>query len=206
MRRRDYLASLALVGGLGGCLGSGPASTPSPVPVRSTPTATRTETPTPDPTPTATATPSIGQIDEPVLKAAIIDAIAAARGASITHEGSLSDSLSEMASYHSDRMARERTVAQEIDGESTSDRYEEYDLDCRFRDNEGTYLYHYEDYEIVGSVSTRGVTPDQAAERLVDGWLENSETAETLLLENASHLGIGVTIVTGRAYVTIVYC
>lgn len=216
MHRRTYLLSLLAVGVTAGCTSRPPSSTPTRAPsdpgAGSTPTGTPTprptESPTSDPTTSPTATPeaSLGAIDEPRLEAAVLAAVREARETSVVHEGSLAEKLDAMAASHSDQMARARTVAHVIDGETIDDRYEAHDLSCRFRDDEGDSLLRHEDLEVVGAVSTRGVTAEEAADELVGRWLQDEETGTTLLLLNADHIGIGVTIVTGRAYVTIVYC
>lgn len=207
MRRRQYLMSLAAVGFTSGCLGGGGANEPTTVPENAG-GGTPTPSPTATATPTATQTPeaSLAPIDEPSLKTAILEAIFEARGSTLRTEGTLARRLDEMAVYHSDRMAESRTVVQEIDSESTADRFEMFGINCRFRDDDGKYMYQYEDYEIVGSTSTRGVTVEEAANGLVGKWLEDPEASETLLLKNAETIGLGVTIVTGRAFVTLVYC
>jgi len=220
MRRRAYLASLAVAGLVSGCLGGGAASSsptpgpngnnanakqPTPTPTAEpTPTATPTATATPSPTPTATA--SLGEIDEPALGSAILQAVDDARGSSLTHQGSLVAKLDAMAKHHSDEMAAKRTVAYVIDGESTSDRYANYDLNCRFKDNAGDSLLRTDQLEVIGATSTRGVTVQGAAEALVQAWLDDPDSKQRLLRKYATHVGIGVTIVTGKAYVALDYC
>lgn len=210
MRRREYVLSMLAVSSIGGCLGLGQSGTPTPDAGQQSGGAGGGSTPSPTQTATNTATPTpeaaLDPIDEPAMRTAIHDAVVAARGSSVSMTGTLSRRLQEMATYHSDRMAEERTVAHEIGGEDTEDRFEQFEINCRFRDNDGTYMYQMVDYEVVGSVSTRGVTVEEAAETLVAQWLEDPDSKETLLLENAETVGIGVTIVIGEAYVTLVYC
>lgn len=214
MQRRAYLSAVSALALLGGCVGGGPGDSPgagggsnqTPTPASSTPTPSpASATPTPTPTASPTATPSLAPIDEPRLAEAVLEAVFEARGSALAHQGSPADTLDEMASYHSERMARERTVAQVIDGETTDDRYEQFDLWCRFPDDVGR-LYKHSELELVGAVSTRGVSAEEAADQLVQGWLDDPDSKETLMIENADTVGIGVTIVTGRAYVTMVYC
>lgn len=212
MRRREYLLSLTAVGSLSGCLGDGStaAKTSTIIEVEdSTPTESPTPSPTPSPTasPTATptATPSLASIDEEPLGEAILDQVFEARGSTINHQGTLVADLDAMAKYHSDQMAQAREVAHVIDGETPDDRYQEFDLWCRFPNDVGR-LYKHRELELVGVVSTRGVTVEDVAKRLARKWLDDPESKETLMIENADHVGIGVTIVPGWAYVTMVYC
>lgn len=202
MRRREYLASLAAVGLTGGCLGMGPGSTQTPVP-DDDPSGSE---PTPTATPTPTPTPSLAAIDESTLEGAVLDAVVAARGSSLTHQGSLVKKMDEMASYHSDRMATERTVSHVIDGETVEDRFQEFGIHCRIKSEGGGHLIQIDKQELVGSVSTRGVTVEGAAQTLVQGWLDDPDAKGKLQLKNAEYVGIGATIVTGRAYVTVLYC
>lgn len=211
MRRRQYLLSLAVAGFSSGCIATEPAE-PESVTVdqaAGTPTMTDTPEPTPSPSPTPTrtptATPALASIDEEGLGETILDHVFEARGSNLTHQGTLADDLDEMADYHSDRMAQARTVAHVIDDETPTDRYEKFDLWCRFPDDVGR-LYEHDELEVVGAVSTRGVTVEEAARRVVRKWLDDSESNETVMIENADYVGIGVTIVPGRAYVTMVYC
>ena len=124
----------------------------------------------------------------------------------MTSDGALAEKLREVAKYHSERMAETRTVAHVIEGETTADRFDRFDLGCSFQDDGGKYLLPPEDLEIVGSVVTRGITVEEAADRLVQGWNDDPDAAETLRQKNADYIGVGATIVTGRAFVTIVFC
>lgn len=210
MRRREYVLSMLAASALSGCLGQGQSGTPTANLDQgsgsgsggSAPSPTQTATSTPTPTPEASLDPS----DEPAFRSAVYDEVLEARGSSVSNTGTVAGKLEEMATYHSEQMAEARTVAHEIDGEGTEERYEEFDVHCRFRDNDGEYLYQMVDYELVGSVSTRAVTVYEAAQRLVAQWLEDPDSKETLLLKNAESVGIGVSIVVGEAYVTLVYC
>lgn len=196
-----------------------PTATATPSPTTS-PTATATPTATPTPTATVIATPTPTPVeDADVDTAAVIAAVEAELAAyqdnpetdtdeAMSTEGNIAETLSEMATLHSRRMATAGRIAHDIDGVTTEDRYERYSeiRDCRVQNNGGTYTVPYHDMEGIERVDIGDRNASELGNALADALVFDNHAREVLELEDASHLGVGVAIEGRKAYVTIAVC
>lgn len=208
----------------------GPAATPST-------TATATVTGTPTATPTATPRPTVlpSEFDDDEIERHIAELINERREADgldpLRLDGSTSNSVTEMARDHSAAMAEEGEAVHVIDGNTSTDRYHQYELytTCRWRQPGGESFASSDHNGITGSengfeavartIAGREYEDDgdtffhrdeeAVAEHIVDEWWNSTlpPYADRLTLPNARHLGVGVEITQyGEVYATANIC
>ncbi|MFB6118772.1 hypothetical protein [Halosegnis sp.] len=194
-----------------------PTATPTSTPT-ATQTATATPTPTPTATPTATPTPTPASVEAPNASAvaAVVESELTAyqddpetqADESMATNGTIASALSEMARNHSAQMADVNRVAHTIDGVTTDDRYERDPTltDCAVRDNSDTYVLEREEMEGLAQTTVTSSSTEDVGQALADALLFDTHDRRVLELDGASHLGIGVAIQDGQAYVTIAVC
>lgn len=201
-----------------------PTATPTPVPTATpSPTPLRIPTVTPSPTPGPTTVPP-SEFDPGAVEAAIVDAIndrrAAANESRLDSSGAHGDPLTAMARDHSAAMADAETVAHEIDGRSSKDRYEEYSLylSCRWSGESGRLVTADDnELELVGS-TVAGRPYEVGGERrfngnetavaraIVESWWYGLDR-DRMLRPGADEVGVGVEITRqGEVYATANFC
>lgn len=108
---------------------------------------------------------------------------------------SRTESLDDVAAYHSRDMAREDYFAHTSpSGETLSDRYRRFDIGCSGGEN------------IFKLSSSFGVSPEGVARQAVDGWMGSPGHRENILRGRFSAEGIGVVYDGGEVYVTQNFC
>jgi uncharacterized protein YkwD len=196
------------------------AATVAPTTVTATQTATTTATATATETATETATTRTPIPPSRFSRAEIERAIRAAvnerradRGLdSLSNEGDVGIQLRAMARSHSANLSVEGRVVHTIDGQTSSDRYEAFNLydQCQFQSSEGNYIVKPDRPEeaqlealgrtYAGETYTSGgeerfnANETAVAEAIVDQWFETTTYRERLLLDNAERLGVGVEV------------
>jgi uncharacterized protein YkwD len=176
------------------------------------PTASRTSTPTPAPE---------YDLNPTELEDAVRERVDARR-AEAGYEGltrTRTGNLSAMAQEYSAELAAAGYLIHDAGGETTRDRYERYALRdrCRITNNADKGVVPTSELEVLGIVAlgqnqtidgTTYVATNEttAAEVLVTQWYDNSQSRRALMLADARHLGIGITIEDGRVYVVGEVC
>lgn len=106
-----------------------------------------------------------------------------------------SERLDHVAAYHSSDMARNNYFAHTSpSGETMSDRYRRFGIDCAGGEN------------IFKLSSSFGVGPEGVARRAVRGWMNSPGHRENILRGRFSAEGIGVVYDGGEVYVTQNFC
>lgn len=231
------LASLGVGILIGMQLGGGGDAPTATVPTTDSSTATATPTGHQTAAnPSGTATPSTTPTDrQTTIPARQFDeGEIAARLATLVNEerqernrsslgtgGKTASRVAAMAVNHSVAMADNGAVAHTVDGVSTRNRYENNDLfeRCKFKSPEGSYISQPdEDFELIGSTKAGTRYQDDGEERfngdeqsvaraLVDGWLEDEENTERLLVRGPTRMGVGVEVTAGgTVYATVAVC
>lgn len=206
-----------------------PTATPTPTPE---PTL-EPQPPTPDTTPTQTArmTPTaeglapihdqptqtpqdvtsggdFSEYDAPNLKTELAEQLNQARSAvgvpTVRSQSSLADRLSAMAQEHAEDMARARKAALEINDVTPEDRYDDHDISCAIPDNNDKLIVQDNKIVLVGITSANNA--EDGAASLIRQWKRNENTHRILTLKNADHVGVGVAVINGNAYVMVAYC
>ncbi|WP_162224342.1 CAP domain-containing protein [Halorussus amylolyticus] len=124
--------------------------------------------------------------------------------------------LREIARSHSEDMAENDYFSHESpDGETRSDRYDEFGYDCRAYIDESRYYtggeniaYTYYDANVATDDGTvRYTTADELAEGVVRGWMNSEGHRENILTEAWNNEGIGVYVTSeGKVYATQNFC
>jgi len=221
---------------------AGPASTPTAIRTPSpTPTPTRTPSPTPaaTPTPTVTSTPTATpkptpttvpprEFDRSEIAALVVQFINDRRESEgldpLDGDGkeSVLERLDWMAENHSVAMADADAAAHEIDGRSSVDRYEGYDLyrTCQWASSEAGYQIRADNneleavgrttagqrYQVGNEVRVNG-NETAVARQIVDNWWSSTVYRERLARPNAAQIGVGLQItMSGDVFVTANLC
>jgi len=132
------------------------------------------------------------------------------------------ETLTEMATNHSQQMAQEGHIIHTIDGVTSQDRYERNELynRCKYESANGdhTLAPDQETFEVIGKTvagqtyeetgeNRSNVTDREIAKKIVDDWMSRSDYRKRLTLRHASIIGIGVEITAnGDVYVTANLC
>jgi len=184
------------------------------------PTATGSPTLTPTQTEAPTAIPA-NEFDERNISGDVLQYLNENRTEqgldSLTTEGNTADVVGAMAQNHTDRMAEARELAHTIDGVTSEDRYENYNIEstCSFDTTETPSGNELE--AIARTVAGQRYTEDgeqryneadgDVARALVDEMLADDDYRERLLQPNAGRVGIGVAITeSGEVYATVNTC
>lgn len=199
-----------------------PTPTPEQVPTRSTPESTIESTPSVTEF-TIESTPSVTP-QEKIRNdvASLINNYRSTQGLpELSTDSYLSSRLTEMANVHSRRMMTKQTVLHNIQGNTTKDRYDAYELSdrCSFPSNNG---YSTID-EARGSIElvSKPISPalyenkeggyngnsTKVAHKTLADWKSDNLQKKKLEFSNADQAGIGVSISEGGGvYITVALC
>jgi len=193
---------------------SAPTPTPTPTPTTTPgppPTATPIPTAMPIPTPTAASLNETrierrvlarinDNLDDPTNSEPVMDTLAT--------NSTTAGTLARMAGNYSAAMAHAGVVNHTADNRTAEERYAAYGLgrQCRLINDQGTYTLAGADLELLSRVDARGLTEDEVASAVVGGWLDDRSARRTLYLDSARHIGVGVTVRDGSAYVVADVC
>lgn len=210
---------------------SEPTPTESPTPTPEPTLEPQPPTPEDTPTPTARMTPTaeglapihdqplqtpqdvtgggdFSEYDAPNLKTALAEQLNQARSAvgvpAVRYQTSLADRLSRMAQEHSEDMARARKAALEINDVTPEDRYDDHEISCAILDNNDKLVVQDDKIVLVGV--TGASNAEDAATSLIRQWKRDENTNRIMTLKNAEHVGVGIAVINGNAYVMIAYC
>lgn len=184
------------------------------------PTDSASASPSTSPTPTPTPGPEY-DLDETVVERAVRERVDAHRAESgyVGLTRTRTGNLSAMARAYSSELAEVGYLTHEAGGETPRDRYDRYGLldRCRITNNADKGVVQAPGLELLGAVSLgRNQTIDgttyvatnetEVAEVLVAQWYANTESRRALMLADARHLGIGITVEDGTVYAVGYLC
>ena len=202
-----------------------PTSTPIPAPTPvPTPTPTAIPAPTATPRPTATPTSSLKHVGQQLLDPREIEIWVIYFTNAERRKAGLSPfvedtAISNIASMHSENMARLDTFDHTIGGKDPTDRALDNDYDCRAYFPDGSYSYglseniakHPRVTQWIGTSSSFGLStsyrPDifdedskAMAFGLVEGWMNSLGHRENILDGDSLRIGVGVAIMQMERY------
>ena len=182
-------------------------------------------TPTAEPTPTTVPPREFDRAEIAVLVVQFINDRRESEGLDPLEsdgEGSVLERLDWMAENHSFAMAAADTAAHKLDGRSSVDRYEEYDLyrTCQWASPEESYQIRADNNELetvgrttagqryqVGNEIRVNGNETAVARQVVDNWWSSSIYRERLARPNAAQIGVGLEItMSGDVFVTANLC
>jgi uncharacterized protein YkwD len=208
-------------------LGPNGTSTPTPTPgvgsgnASTNQTATPERTPSPEPTPSPEETVRADEFNDTRIEEQVRRLVNDRRTNRSDRTLRADSTLTEMARFHSDNLAAQGYPSHVADGYSAQERYERFGLAdrCQVPDDSYTGIRTGEALETVAkSFAGRPYTaPDgetrvnenerAVARAVVDGWFDRSSDRRKLVLEEATAVGVGVTVTDdGAVYVTANLC